>query len=85
MLSYSQFAFVAALISTVLAIIAYAWAMSAGHRADVAGAAKRRCSSRHTGDDLLDDLDTSVGWSRGTPWPVTPPSRRRRWPGTARA
>ena len=33
MLSYSQFAFVAALITAVLASIAYLWAMSAGHRA----------------------------------------------------
>jgi hypothetical protein len=41
MLTYSQFAFVAALISTVLATIAYAWAMSAGHRA-ATGASKRK-------------------------------------------
>ncbi len=56
MLTYSQFAFVAALISTVLAIIAYAWAMSAGHRA-TAGASKRKVLVTASGDDLLDDLD----------------------------
>ena len=57
MITYSQFAFVAALISTVLATIAYAWAMSAGHRA-AAGASKRKVLVTASGDDLFDDVDS---------------------------
>ena len=60
MLTYSQFAFVAALISTVLATIAYAWAMSAGHRA-AAGASKRKVLVTASGDDLFDDVDSVSG------------------------
>lgn len=60
MLTYSQFAFVAALITTVLATIAYAWAMSAGHRATVT-APRRQPALVGAGDDLLDDLDSIPG------------------------
>lgn len=56
MLSYSQFAFVAALITTVLACIAYTWAMSAGHRA-TSRASRQKVLVTAYGDDLLDDLD----------------------------
>lgn len=56
MITYSQFAFVAALISTVLATIAYAWAMSAGHRA-AAGASRRKVLVTASGEDLFDDVD----------------------------
>ncbi|HET7821987.1 MAG TPA: c-type cytochrome biogenesis protein CcsB [Ornithinibacter sp.] len=57
MLSYSQFAFVAALITTVLACIAYAWAMSAGHRSTSRAPQKKVLVAAY-GDDLLDDLDS---------------------------
>ena len=57
MLSYSQFAFVAALITTVLACIAYAWAMSAGHRSTSRAPQKKVLVTAY-GDDLLDDLDS---------------------------
>ena len=56
MLSYSQFAFVAALITTVLACIAYVWAMSAGHRSTSRAPQKKVLVTAY-GDDLLDDLD----------------------------
>jgi len=58
MLTYSQFAFVAALVTSVLATFAYFWAMTAGHRA-VAQQAKRRerVLVGGAGKDLLDDLD----------------------------
>ena len=42
MLTYSQFAFVAALITTVLATFAYSWAMSAGHRSTCPGRPRRQ-------------------------------------------
>jgi cytochrome c-type biogenesis protein CcsB len=64
MLSYSQFAFVAALVTTVLASIAYVWAMSAGHRATsrTSRASQRKVLVRAIGDDLLDDeLDSLPG------------------------
>ena len=57
MLSYSQFAFVAALITTVLACIAYVWAMSAGHRSTSRAPQKKVLVSTY-GDDLIDDLDS---------------------------
>ncbi len=58
LLTYSQFAFVAALICTVLATFAYFWAMSAGHRAMAQKAPKRKRALVGTaGDDLLDGLD----------------------------
>jgi cytochrome c-type biogenesis protein CcsB len=56
MLSYSQFAFVAALITTALASIAYLWAMSAGHRSSSRATQKKVLVTAY-GDDLLDDLD----------------------------
>lgn len=57
MLTYSQFAFVAALITSVLATFAYFWAMSAGHRALAQKAPRRqRVLVGDAGDDLLDDL-----------------------------
>ncbi|MDC5695708.1 c-type cytochrome biogenesis protein CcsB [Intrasporangium calvum] len=56
MLTYSQFAFVAALITSVLATIAYFWAMSAGHRALKQQAPQRqRVRVGDASDDLLDD------------------------------
>ena len=58
MLSYSQFAFVAALITTVLACIAYVWAMSAGHRS----------TSRAPQKKVL------VARCRRRPWPGTAPA-----------
>jgi len=57
MLSYSQFAFVAALITTVLACIAYVWAMSAGHRSTSRAPQKKVLVATY-GDDLIDDLDS---------------------------
>jgi len=58
MLTYSQFAFVAALITTVLATFAYFWAMVAGHRAVSQRAPRRqRVLVGEAADDLLDDLD----------------------------
>lgn len=58
MLTYSQFAFVAALITSVLATFAYFWAMSAGHRALAQKAPRRqRVLVGDAGDDLLEDLD----------------------------
>ena len=58
MLTYSQFAFVAALITAVLATFAYFWAMAAGHRAVSQPAPRRqRVLVGEVGDDLLDDLD----------------------------
>jgi cytochrome c-type biogenesis protein CcsB len=61
MLSYSQFAFVAALVTTVLASIAYVWAMSAGHRA-TSRPSQRKVLVKAIGDDLLDDdLDSLPG------------------------
>jgi len=67
MLTYSQFAFVAALITTVLATIAYGWAMSAGHRATVP-APQRQVLVGAAGDDLIDDLDSLPGaGDAGTP------------------
>ncbi len=62
MLTYAQFAFVAALITTVLATIAYFWAMSAGHRASKQAARpRRRVLVSAVGDDLIDDLDSITG------------------------
>ena len=60
MLSYSQFAFVAALITTVLATIAYFWAMSAGHRATTRASQREKVLVTAYGDDLLDDLDPAA-------------------------
>jgi cytochrome c-type biogenesis protein CcsB len=57
MLTYSQFAFVAALITSVLATITYFWAMTAGHRALTQAAPRRqRVLVGGVGDDLIDDL-----------------------------
>src|SRR5262245_56120263 len=64
MLTYSQFAFVAALISTVLATIAYVWAMSAGHRTATRAVRPRsRVLVGAVGEDLIDDLDSIPGVS----------------------
>lgn len=60
MLTYSQFAFVAALIATVLATIAYFSAISAGYRAAAqrtAAPRRRRALVTTSGDDLVDELD----------------------------
>ncbi|WP_347350774.1 c-type cytochrome biogenesis protein CcsB [Intrasporangium sp.] len=62
MLSYSQFTFVAALITSVLAALAYFWAMAAGHRASLVGARPRgRVRVGAAGGDLIDDLDSIPG------------------------
>ena len=67
MLSYSQFAFVAALITTVLATIAYFWAMSAGHRSTTRASQREKVLVTAYGDDLLDDLDSlgDQAWALG--------------------
>lgn len=68
MLTYSQFAFVAALITTVLATFAYFWAMSAGNRALSQAAPRRqRVLVGDSGDDLLDDLDVEPAGGQSAP------------------
>ncbi len=59
MLTYSQFAFVAALITVVLALIAYIWAVAASHRASTAAPTRTKALVGASGDlvDELDDLD----------------------------
>ncbi len=62
MLTYSQFAFVAALICTVLATLAYLWAMAAGHRASLQAARPRDRVRVGAGTgDLIDDLESIPG------------------------
>jgi len=57
MLTYSQFAFVAALVATVLATLAYFWAMVAGHRAASRAAPRRQhVLVGDAGDELTDGL-----------------------------
>jgi cytochrome c-type biogenesis protein CcsB len=70
MLTYSQFAFVAALITTVLATIAYFWAMTAGHRALTRPAPRRQpVLVGGVGDDLIDDLNDLDISGAGEPAP----------------
>ena len=57
MLTYSQFAFVAALVTTVLAAFAYTWGMVVGNRAMTQTAPRRQRVLVGAGDDLIDDLD----------------------------
>lgn len=70
MLTYSQFAFVAALVTTVLAAFAYTWAMVAGNRAVTHKAPRRQRILVGAGDDLIDELDVGPD----APEPVVAPS-----------
>ena len=68
MLTYSQFAFVAALVTTVLATVTYVWAMVAGHRAASQAAPRReQVLVGDAGDEVADSLVTDLDDVPGDP------------------